>query len=286
MSSDGRSSYYAGPAHRSTPDTRHKLTISLTQTTPSHSSNPSRYLLQSSIPVTKRNSCARLQSCRDVRLGLDERWSIQEGSLVLCIHPSYTLPDHDNPLTDEHELITGEVFVVCRLYADLWALCASASSIASEAEPSEIDKHPMRLAFLPLCAVTLAANFSAFNRRCAEHDLREASGLRYPGNGLPVMPPPRSYSLVDSRQLARSEKLQIRLPEVVYDVLNKVLPECADADYVLLDLPLGALLSNLKVRRSRQSQCLGSPAAETQVQPPEPDKKPSSRRFRRLIGWA
>ncbi|RAH51337.1 uncharacterized protein BO95DRAFT_509870 [Aspergillus brunneoviolaceus CBS 621.78] len=286
------------PSHISTPQipfnpsSSRESIISPARKRASHSPTPSRYLLQSSIPLAKRNGCARLQSCRDMRLGLDEIWSIQEGSLVLCINPSFTISDHVQPRWDELELVAGEILVVCRLYADLWALCASASFPSAAKSNETANAQPMSLAFVPLCAVTLVANFCAFNRRCIEHDLRDPSAPRFPGNGLPVMPPPRSCSLIDGMQLAQSDRLHNRLPEVVSDTLNKVLPECVEADYVPLDLHVGALLSNLnlsnlKVRRNRQSQCLGIPAAvDPQPQPTEPDPKPASsasHRFRKLL---
>ncbi|RAL05900.1 uncharacterized protein BO80DRAFT_490208 [Aspergillus ibericus CBS 121593] len=220
---------------------------------------PNRVLLQSSLYQQGMSPAARLQSYKDIRLGLDEKWAIHEGSLVICVDPAYTLSDRGKPRPDEFELVSGEIFVICRLYADLWALCANASSAQFERPFGETTAvEPMRLAFLPLCAVTLAANFSAFNQRCITHACYETDEPKHPGNGLPVMPPPRSYSLSDDKQIYRGNRRHIAFPEVVYDAFNRVSLEGSNADYVLADSPsLENVFSNLTDRGSRQLQRLG-----------------------------
>ncbi|OOF97899.1 hypothetical protein ASPCADRAFT_205172, partial [Aspergillus carbonarius ITEM 5010] len=220
---------------------------------------PSRVLLQSSLHQNGMGSAARLQSYKDIRLGLNEKWAIHEGSLVICVDPAYTLSDHDKLRSDEFELVSGDIFVVCRMYADLWALCASASSAQPEGPFSGTSTtiEPVRLAFLPLCSVTLAANFSAFNQRCINYACCESDEPRHPGNGLPVMPPPRSYSLCDGKQIYRGNRRHIPFPEVIYDAFNRVSLEGGDADYVLADSPsLENVLSSLTDRGSRRLQRL------------------------------
>ncbi|RAH57036.1 hypothetical protein BO85DRAFT_469128 [Aspergillus piperis CBS 112811] len=192
-------------------------------------------------------------------LRLDEKQSIHEGSLVICVDPAYTLSDHDKPRSDEFDLVSGHIFVVCRLYSDLWALCASASPPQPEKVSGEtISTEPMRLAFLPLCAVTLAANFSAFNQRCISYAHNKTDEPRYPGNGLPVMPPPRTSSLGDGKQISRGNRRHIAFPEVVYDTFNRVPFERRDPDFVPADSSLENVLSNLTDRGSRRLQRLGN----------------------------
>ncbi|PWY86104.1 hypothetical protein BO70DRAFT_370172 [Aspergillus heteromorphus CBS 117.55] len=222
---------------------------------PSEKPRPSRVLLQSSVRQKGMGLYTGLQSYKDTRLGLGEKWEIHEGSLVICLDPVYTILDHDKPRLDEFELVSGDIFVICRLYADLWALCAKASSVRPESGPIS----PMRLAFIPLCAVTLAANFSAFTSRCTGYTGCEPDELRYPGNGLPVMPPPRSYSLSDSKQVYRGNRRHIAFPEVVYDTFNRVSLDCMDVEFVPTDpLPLETVFSNLTDRGSRRLHRLGN----------------------------
>ncbi|KAL3262681.1 hypothetical protein ABHI18_002562 [Aspergillus niger] len=219
---------------------------------------PSRVLLQSSVCHKGKGIPARLQAYKDIRLGLDEKRSIHEGSLVICVDPAYTLSDHDKPCSDEFDLVSGNIFVVCRLYSDLWALCAGASPPQSEKVFGEtITTEPMRLAFLPLCAVTLAANFSAFNQRCITYARDKSEEPRYPGNGLPVMPPPRTSSLSDGKQISRGNRRHIAFPEVVYDAFDRI-SECSDVDFVPADSSLENVLSDLTDRGSRRLQRLGN----------------------------
>ena len=220
---------------------------------------PSRVLLQSSVCHKGKGGPARLQAYKDIRLGLDEKQSIHEGSLVICVDPAYTLSDHDKPRSDEFDLVSGHIFVVCRLYTDLWALCASVSPSQPETVSGEtISTEPMRLAFLPLCAVTLAANFSAFNQRCINYAHDKSDEPRFPGNGLPVMPPPRTSSLSDGKQISRGNRRHIAFPEVVYDTFNRVPIERREPDSVPADSSLENVLSNLTDRGSRRLQRLGN----------------------------
>ncbi|KAE8349519.1 hypothetical protein BDV28DRAFT_163542 [Aspergillus coremiiformis] len=195
----------------------------------------------------KPGLCTRLKFQKDIRLEVEARWAIQEGSLVICIDPSYTFLDHERQ-SDEFEIVSGDVYVVCQIYADLWALCAKASFIpetelaSCEAKTGDL----MRLGFLPLCAVTLAANYSAFSRRCARH----AGCKRYPGNGLPVMPPPRSHSLTASKQTFKGNRNHLELPGIVYDGFHNT-SLSSDSDYIPLDSTLEHVLARVGSRRRR-----------------------------------
>ncbi|KAL5359196.1 hypothetical protein BJX96DRAFT_147936 [Aspergillus floccosus] len=181
--------------------------------------------------------CTRLQSYRDVRLSAEERWAVQEGSLVISLDPSFTVCEHEqNP--DEFELASRDLYIVCRLYADLWALCYKISP-TSDWEPTE---SPC-LGFLPICAVTLAANFGPFARRCrlATSSLHIPE-QRYPGNGLPVMPPPRSHSLNVSRQIFQGHNTKISLPGVVREALDSSALD-DNSDFIPLDSTLEQIFS-------------------------------------------
>lgn len=191
--------------------------------------------------------CTRLHSYKDIRLGLGEQWAIEEGSLIIGVGSEYTLLQSYERRTDEFEVSGGDVYVVCSLYADLWALCAKVSS-----NPSPEGNDATRLAFLPLCAVTLAPNYSAFIQRsirCAQYS--EPHAERYPGNGLPVMPPRRSHSLTASNQIFRGPDSQMSLPLTVRDIFRSLVLKHTDDDFVPLDSTLEPILSTLTSRRWR-----------------------------------
>ncbi|GAD96454.1 conserved hypothetical protein [Paecilomyces variotii No. 5] len=169
--------------------------------------------------------CTRLRSYRDIRLGPDEDWVIQEGSLVIGLDHKYT--DDSNfqaKRPDQFEFVHGDVYVVCRMYGDLWALCAKVTlnapvELSGKIRNGSTPKSFQSLGFLPLCAVTLAANFSCFMRRCAEYDKGSQGGPRTPSNGLAVTPPYRSHSMTASSEIfEKSLPKQLQLPSVVFDI--------------------------------------------------------------------
>ena len=93
--------------------------------------------------------------------------------------------------------------------------------------------------------MTLAANFSSFIQRC--QSVNETS--KYPGNGLPVMPPERSHSLNASKQFFQGDRLHIGLPSIVYDTYNTLSLGAIDMDFVPLDSTLQQLFSSIGARR-------------------------------------
>ncbi|KAL4787372.1 hypothetical protein BJX76DRAFT_354317 [Aspergillus varians] len=197
--------------------------------------------------------CTRLQSYRDIRLGLGEQWAIQEGSLVIGLGPEYTLLTSYERKMDEFKVSGGDFYVVCSLYADLWALCAKVSS-----NPSPEGNDPMRAAFLPLCGITLAPNYSAFVQRsirCLRYSGSHEG--RYPGNGLPVMPPRRSHSLTASKQIFRGFDCRISLPLAVQDVFQRLVLKHTDDDFVPLDSTLEPIFSPLTSKRQRLLRKMG-----------------------------
>jgi hypothetical protein len=180
-----------------------------------------RTLLQASA-----EGCTRLKQYRDVRLALGETWAIQEGSLVICLQSGYTDLERDPIPKDEFELVYGDVYVVCRLYADMWALCTRLS-LDSPVMASSIHKETgivvtgfENIKFLPLCAVTLAANFSVFERRCASYrNIYPNSGIS-PSGGFRVTPPERSHSLAASKEIFQKPHPEIHLPRLVFEICN------------------------------------------------------------------
>ncbi|KAL4966272.1 uncharacterized protein BDV14DRAFT_208280 [Aspergillus stella-maris] len=188
--------------------------------------------------------CTRLHSYKDIRLGLGEPWAIQEGSLVISICSEYTVLDGHGQNQDEFELSSGEVFVVCSLYADLWALCAKVSF-----NPLPEGDDPLRVAFLPLCAITLVPNYSAFVQRSTTYSQSYGPHEKYPGNGLPVMPPRRSHSLTASRQIFRGLDDPISLPSAAHEAFRTLALKYIDEDFVPLDSTLKPIFSPLTRRR-------------------------------------
>ncbi|KAB8217456.1 hypothetical protein BDV33DRAFT_232835 [Aspergillus novoparasiticus] len=212
---------------------------------------PSEY----SYRQVKPGLCTRLKFQKDIRLDAGERWALQEGSLVICIDPSYTLLDHERQ-SDEFEIVDGDVYVICRIYADLWALCVKVSFIPP-CEPScETMNNSVRLGFLPLCAVTLAANFSAFSRRCFWNARCDSNELMYPGNGLPVMPPSRSHSLTASKQIFKGKRHCFMLPGIAYDTFHNT-SLSSDSDFIPLDSTLEQVLSKVGSQRRRPIRSRG-----------------------------
>ncbi|KKK23800.1 hypothetical protein ARAM_001509 [Aspergillus rambellii] len=207
------------------------------------SNSPAR----NSFHQTKPNLCTRLHSYKDIRLGAGEQWAIHEGSVVIGLGAEYTLLGCHESRPDQFEVVGGDVYVICCLYADLWALCAKLSVYSLPTRDS-----PMPLAFLPLCAVTLAANFSAFTRRTLEYARGDfvLTNSKHPGNGLPVIPPQRSHSLNASRQIFNGHQSQISLPLTVHDAFQNLSLIPADSDFVPLDSTLEPIFSTL-TRRPR-----------------------------------
>lgn len=209
--------------------------------------------LQISHRQVKPGLCTRLKSYRDIRLGSEERWAIQEGSLVICIDSSYTLIDQETARPDEFQIVNGDVYIVCRLYADLWALCARASlhsRLENHADEVSAATPSLAFGFIPLCAVTLAANFSAFVSRSYRCSKYPSSEPKYPGNGLPVLPPVRSHSLIDSKQVFQGDSPQFPLPTIALDTLKSSALE-DDTDFIPLDSTLEQILSKLMDHRAR-----------------------------------
>lgn len=169
--------------------------------------------------------CTRLRLYKDIRLGPEENWVIREGCLVICLDQKYTDFQCQEQRCDEFELIHGDTFVVCRMYGDMWALCAKVTfsspveSSSGKVRNGGAPKTFQSLGFLPLCSVTLAANFSSFMKRCAEYDKGPQEEPQTPGNGLPVNPPYRSHSMTASREIfEKSLPKQLQLPSIVFEL--------------------------------------------------------------------
>lgn len=178
-----------------------------------------------------------LKSFRDVRTTQEERCAIEEGSLVVCIPPSFVNLSQQLIAPDEFELRLGEIFVVCRMFADMWALCARVrnSECVAELDQDELQKSP-NLKFLPLCAVTLASNFSAFTRRCALYRQQHPYSVLFPTGGHLITPPDRLESLEASREyFSRIDGSPIPLPAMVYSICKAPTRLSPGIDYVPLE---------------------------------------------------
>jgi hypothetical protein len=197
--------------------------------------------------------CTRLHSCRDIRLDPEEQWVIQEGSLVIGLDPEYTSLSNHERRPDEFEVSSGDVYVVCSMYADLWALCVK---VSFHIPPT--DDASRKLAFLPLCSITLAPNYSTFTQRCNQCARNSLHEQKYPGNGLPINPPQRSHSLTASKQIFHGVHAQILVPLVAQDVIQSLSLKHASDNYVPLDSTLKPILSPLTSRRHRLLRRIGA----------------------------
>jgi hypothetical protein len=178
---------------------------------------------------------------------------VQEGSLVIGLDPEYTSLSNHERRSDEFEVSSGDVYVVCSMYADLWALCVKVSFHIPPADDAS-----RRLAFLPLCSITLAPNYSAFAKRCNQCTRNGVHEQKYPGNGLSVTPPQRSHSLTASKQIFHGVHAQSLLPLIAQDVLQSLSLKHTSDDYVPLDSTLKPILSPLTSRRRRLLRRIGA----------------------------
>ena len=142
---------------------------------------------------------------------------------------------------DEFQLEYGNFYVVCRMYADLWALCAKVSLD----QLSDQEDGQTNMAFLPLCAVTLAANFSAYVTRCDRRLNSPYNEPIHPGNGLSVIPPERSHSLNAGKQIFHGMSLGFGPPAIAYNAHSLLSPEGTEADFEPLDSTLKQLLEEM-----------------------------------------
>ncbi|KAE8551725.1 hypothetical protein TMatcc_001705 [Talaromyces marneffei ATCC 18224] len=159
-----------------------------------------------------------IKSYRDIRSTKEERLAIEEGSLVISISPNFTDLSQQLIAPDEFELRVGELFVVSRMYADMWALCVRIrnSECVAEAEVEDLKDSP-NIKFIPLCAVTLASNFAAFTRRCAVYRDHHPYARFFPTGGHLITPPDRHESLEASRKyFSRYNRSHVPLPPIVF----------------------------------------------------------------------
>ncbi|EED15205.1 hypothetical protein TSTA_046590 [Talaromyces stipitatus ATCC 10500] len=198
--------------------------------------NPSMDSLQQmrTINQVPAKESTYLKSCRDVRTTQEERCAIEEGSLVISIPPSFTNLSQQLIAPDEFELRLGEAFVVCRMYADMWALCARIrnSECIAELDQDELQNSP-NLKFIPLCAVTLASNYAAFTRRCTIYRQQHPHSALFPTGGHLITPPDRVESLEASRRyFSRCDRSLIPLPPMVQHLCKAPVKLSPGFDYV------------------------------------------------------
>ena len=194
--------------------------------------------------------CTMLQCYRDIRCANGQRWSIQQDSLVLGVNPALVHIEPDHQLPDMHELNPGKLYVVCRMYADMWALCVEVSIDIPSPLDLPVPNLGVRLAFLPLCAVTLAANLAPFMERCRRYNSNPGTESLYPGNGQRVVAPARVESLNASLQLTRHAQgpsiLRLSLSEMIQQAYtNFTLLDKPEIEYVPLDSTLEKLFSGI-----------------------------------------
>ncbi|OKL64572.1 hypothetical protein UA08_00139 [Talaromyces atroroseus] len=193
-----------------------------------------------------------LKYFRDIRCTREERWAIEEGSLVISIPPSFVDLPQQLIAPDEFELRAGEVFVVCLMFADMWALCARhrlSNSIASVQGATALQNSD-NFKFLPLCAVTLAANYGPFNRRCATYKKRFPFSTFYPSGGNRIQPPERKESLEASRKILNGPADQMpTLPKMVYELCKAPVKLPHFTEYVSFEPPIKTRNSYATLKR-------------------------------------
>ncbi|KAJ5675608.1 hypothetical protein N7462_008505 [Penicillium macrosclerotiorum] len=202
--------------------------------------------------------CNRLVSYRDIRCKDTDSWAIEEGSVVIGIDPSLVRIRQDNRDADELRLRLGNFYVIGRMFSDMWAWCFEIA-VDLPGNYQMRANEGIQVGFVPLCAVTLAANFSSFLQRCQRNRNRSYSGSLYPGNGLVVEPPQRDWSTVASRELSRVERLNLpsavqfpKAVKMIYETFTSL--DNPGTEYVPWDSSVQILLSQLSNDANRQSR--------------------------------
>lgn len=226
----------------------------------------------------KATGCTRLELRKDVRLDVNETWAIKEGSLVIAIQENYThLPSKKED--DEFGPKFGEVFVVCRMYPDMWALCARLSfhSPVITDGTGAVIRGWENIRFLPLCAVTLAANFENFEgRRARAHTTNPQKP--FSGGGLLLEPPRRSHSVKASKEIFNCEQgIRLRLPSIVQELCSGF-SEVPKGEYVPLDDSKAETTTEENTAREDTAPYTKAPVTETI------EAEKSSGTLRRTIG--
>ncbi|KAJ5175256.1 uncharacterized protein N7482_001133 [Penicillium canariense] len=151
-----------------------------------------------------------IQSCPDIRCETDNEyalqgWAMQEGSIVIGIDPSLVVDLGREQHPDQLALKAGKLYVIKSIYSDMWSLCIEVS-VKKPRNMPDANKPPNEITnfgFAPLCAITLAANYSSFLERCQAYQNQPGIVPLRPSNGQRVMPPPRLQSLVMSKEIAQ-----------------------------------------------------------------------------------
>ncbi|CRG88034.1 hypothetical protein PISL3812_05059 [Talaromyces islandicus] len=196
------------------------------------------------LPQTPAKDCQRFRFCKDIRGARRDTWAFEEGSLVIGIHPSFVDLNQQLIQEDEFELRYGEVYIICRMFADKWALCARLrmSDTIMPVKNSDLVDHGFEnIKFLPLCAVTLAANFASFDRRWSEYRMRCPYSSTFPSGGLRVTPPLRCDSLLASIEVAACNFGSLHVPWIVFHLCKPRIPLPPKTEYVPYHPPKGGI---------------------------------------------
>ncbi|WEW59294.1 hypothetical protein PRK78_004763 [Emydomyces testavorans] len=155
-----------------------------------------------------------LECYRDIRSSSSSGngFAIRSGSRVICVGD--TAPcDEDEQRHDSFDIEFGEVYLVLRLYSDLWASCIKIDAEKPVHPTSPSHGHVPRysrttwptsydaIKFLPLCCVTIEANFARYLRYHPVHGNSKLP-ITDPTKGQIVIPPKRNDSLAAGDNLS------------------------------------------------------------------------------------
>ncbi|OAX80317.1 hypothetical protein ACJ72_05352 [Emergomyces africanus] len=125
-------------------------------------------------------------------------WAIQTGSRVICVCDTVTGWTY----RDVFPMRLGDAYIVLKMYGDFWASCLKLTldnqtwssypiyETGRDRAKSTYISPEYNVKFLPLCALTLDANFGDY---LARHP-RSGGSCYSPATGQLVVPPTRSYS--------------------------------------------------------------------------------------------
>ncbi|EAS30036.3 uncharacterized protein CIMG_08782 [Coccidioides immitis RS] len=186
-----------------------------------------------------------LESYRDIRASPGSRngFAIRSGCRVICIGDTVPCKD-DESREDSFKIAFGDVYLVLRLYPDLWASCIRIDTstpvypftprsgfkprYATTTWPTSTNA----IKFLPLCCVTIEANFSKYIR-CHPMYGNGSQAITNPSTGQVVIPPKRKESLAAGNDVLHRNG-GILIPLDYYSQLNYPIMS-RDAPYRVAD---------------------------------------------------
>lgn len=157
-------------------------------------------------------------------------YAFKPGSKVLCVGDTAS---EDMNSDEVFPMRLGDAYIIVQMYGDMWASCIKLSlteDISCAYANDDLCGRRIKGAwitpasavkFLPLCALTLQANFGDY---LARHPRNTRETPRCPATGQLVMPPPRTVSKRATQLVHDGGSVIVPLP-ILNDCKRTILPE-------------------------------------------------------------